>query len=788
LTGAVYDLHATQTTLHPERGIARATADLARALEAHSPEAMSGYSYLPDLALPVGLADDLGRHRLLPAPSIRRGQVSLFHVGSAFEGTSLTDLLPLGARAHATALAVTLFDLIPLHLPDHYLSDPWARRRYLTRLELVRHADLVLAISEHTARDGVELLGLRPDRVIVTGLAPSPRFAPAATGEDPFEALRAAVPAIRRGFILYPGGSDIRKNLHGLLEEYALLDPEQRRAHQLVVACRLGDAAAQELAAQVRELSLGDDVLAVGVVPDDVLVQLYQSTHLVVFPSLHEGYGLPVMEARRCGAPVLASGLTALVELLPDDALFDPRVPGDISRALAETLDAPERLAHLRQAPEPDGHTWPEVAARTVAAYRSVVARRSRRRRPRPRLAVVSPLPPEATGVADHTVHLAEELARDASVELFTTDPLGARVSLDLGVHHLQHLSRVQAGRGAFDGIVHAWGNSRFHAAMLPVMRTWPGIVIAHDVAVAGLYDWCGDHHPELTGGTLADALARMYPDDLPPAVDPATATYAELDRHGITLAREVVGWAERYLVHSEAAAALVRRDLPDHLHARVGVLPFAVRGGRPRAHPERVGHPPLVVSFGVNQASKRYELLLDAFALVHAADPRTRLVFVGEVLLGIRHRIHERADALGIGPSVLLTGRVPPEQYEDWLTAADVAVQLRTGWNGESSAALGDTLAWGIPTITSAVGSAREVPDDAVRKVGDSVDARSLAETIVQLLTDPRLRSSLSAGGVAYAGSHTFSRTAEVILDLIRRDGSRASAHPPRSVAPAPA
>lgn len=769
--GAVLDVHATQTTLHPERGIARSVLDLALALEAGHAGEMVGYGHLPDLPLPGPLEALRGSGRLVAFDALHRGRATVFHVGSPFEGSSLREFMPAAARSPRTALVVTLHDLIPLHFPDAYLREPWARRRYTTRLELVRAADLVLAISEDTARDAVEQLGIRPDRVVVTGLAPSGRFTPARPGDDAFARLSPVLPSLPRDFLLYPGGSDARKNVAGLLAAYARVDPEQRRRHPLVVTCRLDDDASRGLRDLAHELGLDDDVHATGLVTDDVLVDLYRAAHLVVFPSLHEGYGLPVMEARRCGAPVLAARTSALVELLPDEALFDPLDPADMAAAVQGVLDAPERRAALTTMPEPPGHTWPEVAERTVAAYRMAAGRRARQRARSPvRIGVVTPLPPEPTGVADHSVRLVEALSRDAAVELFTTDPVAARGPEGIGRHRMEHLERVQAGRGPFDGIVHAWGNSRFHAEMLPVMRAWPGLVIAHDVGVAGLYEWCGQEHPELVGGSFAEAIARLHPTDLPPDLDVATASHLDLDRRGMTMAREVIGWSERFLVHSEAAAELARADVPAHLHPRIGVLPFAVRAGRRRARPERVGRPPIVASFGVAQASKQVELLVDAFALVHAADPRVRLVFVGDVVFGVRRLVHQRADAAGVGHAVLLTGRVPQEQYEDWLAVADVAVQLRSGWNGESSAALGDALAWGIPTITSAVGAAAELPDEVVAKVPGRVDPGALADAVVRLLTDPRRRRALSEGGVAHAAAHTFEGTAAVLLELISR------------------
>jgi glycosyltransferase involved in cell wall biosynthesis len=780
MTGVVLDVHAAQSPLHPERGIARSVTDLARAMERRHPEAMVAYSYCPHLELGV-LPSVVPARRLVPADEVHRLAPAAVHLGSVFEGTSLDRFLPPSTRSSGAALVVTLQDLIPLLHPELYLTDPWARRRYLTRVQLVRSADLVLCISEHTARDAVEHLGLRPDRVVVTGLAPADHFVAPASPEAPRQVLTAALDgaAPRPGYVLFPGATDPRKNLRRLVEGYQLLDPELRRAHQLVVACRVGPSERAELDGLLDRLGIAGDVLVTGLVGEEVLVALYQAAHLVVFPSSYEGYGLPVMEARRCGAPTIAARTSSLVELLDDEALFDPSTPAAIAAALGRALGDPAVLAALRDLPEPPGHTWREVADATAVAYRRVLGRRRRRPRgDRLRIAYVTPLPPEATGVADHSFRTLERLAEVARVEAFTANPRDARVPEGVGLHSPVHLGRVQAGRGAFDAVVHCWGNSRFHVPLLGAVRDWPGIVIAHDVAVAGLYEWCGEHQPDAIGGTFAEAVERMYGGALPPALAAVgRRTYADLDRCGVTMAREVLGWSTRFLVHSEAAAAMVRADAPPEHRDRVGVLPFAVAAGRPRRRRGRLGSPPLVASFGIVQPSKAVDLLLDAFALVHAADPRTRLVLVGDVGDGMRRDVHARADRLGVGPAVLLTGRIPLEQYEDWLQAADVAVQLRSSWNGESSGALADALGWGIPTITSDVGAAASLGRDAAVRVPVGAAADRLADAIVRLLTDPVARTRLSAGAAAHTAAHGFDRTVAELLAIVEAQRARPAA-----------
>src|SRR5258708_40219412 len=121
---------------------------------------------------------------------------------SPFEGQPGGSVLPPHVARSGVPLILTLYDLIPFMNSHPDAATPELRAELRPRLELVRHADLVLAISEHSAADAVRLLGLRPDRVAVIGGGVSPFFRPASADEDPRAVVRLAVPAVERPYVL----------------------------------------------------------------------------------------------------------------------------------------------------------------------------------------------------------------------------------------------------------------------------------------------------------------------------------------------------------------------------------------------------------------------------------------------------------------------------------------------------------------------------------------------------------------------------------------------------------
>jgi glycosyltransferase involved in cell wall biosynthesis len=271
---------------------------------------------------------------------------------------------------------VTLYDLILLTWQREYLASWPIRQHYLTRLGLLRAADAVLAISQKTADDAVSLLGLDRRRVFVVHAGVSELFAPALRPREVIVTnLRAKLPTLRPGFFLYAGATDPRKNLKSLIEAYALLPEKTRRERQLVIVSRLPGVDGPALQQLTERLGIAPQTLWTDYVPDEALACLYQACGAFVFPSLYEGFGLPVVEAQRCGAPVLAGDNSSLREVVPDAAArFDAASPQAIAAALEKVAsDAPfrEELAE-RGRQWAARYSWDRVVDASLAAYESV--------------------------------------------------------------------------------------------------------------------------------------------------------------------------------------------------------------------------------------------------------------------------------------------------------------------------------------------------------------------------------------------------------------------------------
>ncbi|MCA1942966.1 MAG: glycosyltransferase, partial [Yonghaparkia sp.] len=710
------DLRCLQDPTHPERGIPTYTAHLATATEAARGDRDFAWLLGADGPVPRSARGLLHSGRLLrdDDPTVRGG-AEVLHVTSPFYGfPGRIDSLP----GPYGATVATLYDLIPLRYPEVYLPSPGMMAAYRSRLELVRQADRVLSISNATTRDAIALGGVDPARIVTVGAGVSAEFVPVADPGLAFDRARAAVPGLRPDFVLYTGGWDFRKNLVGLLEGYALLPRAVRARHQLVIVCSLRPIEREHLENEARALGVLDDLLLTGYVDDAVLVALKQSTALFVFPSLYEGFGLPVAEALACGAPCIVADTSSLVEIVPDPAgRFDPQDARSIADRISAALAPGALRDRLLEFAATARYSWDDVAARTVQAYEDAVPRRRRPResmRSRPRIALVSPMPPVASGVADYSARLLPELARHVDVDVFAQSGADAVWIDGVRVFAMAALPALRAAEGEYDDVLYCIGNSEYHYGVFAELhRHRGGSALLHDVSLQGVLRLARTRRPEIVDGDSLLVLDALESGDLPVEHTrfPAhrSPDYADLNR---PLVRSVARRADRLLVHSQYAASLARLELAPDDRDEVRIVTFAHRPVIPVGETARDA----IVSMGILSSAKRTEEVWEAFIIAAMRHPDLVFALVGESHLdeAVHQRLERRAAEAGVADRVVTTGRVDDADYASWLARALVAVQLRATTRGESSAAVADCFAAGVPVIASAVGPALELASDA--------------------------------------------------------------------------
>lgn len=716
---------------------------------------------------------------LLRESFLARLQPDIVHSMSMFEGLGNDVVCSVGRLHPELPSSTVLYDLIPFMRPDSYLQNPLVRRAYFRRIQAMRQCDLLLAISQDARRDGIRLLDLPPANVVNISAGVDAFFRPVAL-DDAGRAALLAQYGLAKPVVLYTGAVDPRKNVDGLLAAFALLPPAMRGAHQLGLVGRMEGAERAQIEAMARRHGVAaEEMVFLGYVPDADLRALYSACAVFVFPSLHEGFGLPALEAMACGAPTIGSNTTSIPEVIGRaDAMFDPAQPAAIAERMQAVLGDGGFAAELRRTglETAAGFTWQRSAGIALDAFEALHARRKPRppvvavpARPRPRLAVVAPLPPVKSGIAGYTARLLPELARHYDITCII-DQKQVQADAITATMPLRGMDWFIAHAGEFDRVLYQIGNAPFHRNMLPALARVPGVVMLHDFSLGGMLGW-----EARRGGEPGAYLEAVYRSHGYPALLMEPGEGAVLPANGAVL-RDAL----RVLVHSRHAVDLARHWYGDGVAnglRQVQFLPHphpAVPRQAARAALGVAEDDFLVCAFGALYPTKLNHRLLQAWLQSPLAQARAcRLVFVGghadpPYQQKVEAILREAGAGEG-GARITVTGYADDETYARWLGACDAAVQLRADSRGETSGAIHECLARGVPLVVNDHGAAAELPQDAALHLPDRFADAELAAALARLYDDAALRARLSAAALAHAdGLHHPARVADAYRDRI--------------------
>lgn len=641
--------------------------------------------------------------------------------------------------------AAVVYDFIPHRFPERYLTDPAARLAYATRLRWLARCDLFAPISRGTADDLIGLLGVPEHAVAVTGAPIDPSFE-AAPSRDHVPGPRG-----RAGLhVLVVGGADARKNVECAVRAHAGSDLLRRAGVALVITggyCRADVDAIHALHG-----GGGPELRLPGHIPQRELVALYRDALCVVVPSRAEGFSLPVVEAMAAGVVTFVSDIPVHRELVEDPGLlFDPDddagLRGLIERAWADPAWRSAAVAKQAaiwpgfRAAEVAGRFWRGLAGRLDDATEArgdarPVACPAVGRGVRPRVAMLSPVPPDRSGIADYTAATCAELGKIVELHVFTATARPRSVPGAATVRPIDAFSHVTP---RFDRVVDVIGNSHFHTRIFELLLRYGGACIAHDSRMLGFYR-------VLLGRERALEVAAK---ELGRAVSDAEleAWLADEGKLEALFLGEVAQSASPTVMHSSVAAGLFQKrygKAPVH-------LPFSIYRPwtadellptRREAARARLGLVPgevVVATFGFVHASKAPEECIWALETLRGWGVPANLHFVGgtgempDGGAGLRGL----AERLGLATKVhFLSGFASEQRYRDYLAGADLGVQLRTYGLGSVSGALMDCVAAGLPTAANAsLCAAIDVPAAYTRCIPDHISPLLLAEALAYLL-----------------------------------------------------
>lgn len=632
------------------------------------------------------------------------------------------------------------YDLIPLEFPERYLTAPAARADYLVALAWLRCFDAFASISQASADALVERIGIDRARVIVSNVAVRRELEPRSTDR--------VVPFAKRKQIIVAGGGDARKNPECALRAHAASPVLKKLGTSVSIFGSYPEAMRDGLRTVYREAGgRPQDLTFHAHLSDEELRQLYRAGLAVVVPSRAEGFSIPIVEGSAAGTPVLASDVGAHRELARDaDWRFGP---DDVGKLRSQLESLATNAAEWEALQSAQAEVWRNYTVEAVGqrfmdgimAIRASEQREPDRQRgpavnrgARPRIAILSPLPPAQSGVADYTAMTLRPLKNVADLHLFTPSP---NARWEEGWSSLQPVSAAMTAPFTFDASVSVIGNSDHHIEIMDFLLEHGGGCIAHDARMINFYYI-------LRGIPHALDLASR---EMNRPVEQAELTrwlHNQRDLPTLFLS-ELVRASDPLMVHSATTASEIER-----LYGRAPkLLPFAQyrptlydrlsRSAREKTRQDlgiastRI----VLVTFGIVSEDKAPTELIWALNMLRNWGVDAELVFCGRNQ-HMRATIDALVGQLGLGAYVrTFDTAIADKTYDDYLVAADIGVQLRTYLMGGLSGALNDCISAALPSIANAhLAEAMQAPD-FVKRVPDGLSSLLIAEAALAILAE---------------------------------------------------
>lgn len=735
---------------------------------------------------PIAEMDGANVERRKVAELIREGFIAnlrpdIIHVSSIIEGYLDDAVVSIGRFDTQTPVSVSHYDLIPLLNSSEYLNtNPDYSRHYLGKVEELQRASLVLSISEYSRLEGIEHLTVSPENLINVSTSIDGIFNRIYVSEVEKSEFFSEL-EIDRPFVFYTGGSDERKNLSQLIKAYASLPPSVRNTHQLVFAGKMPASHIDKFLMEAKSSGLQpDDLRILGYVDDEKLVKLYSLCKVFVFPSWHEGFGLPPLEAMACGAATIGAETSSIPEVIGrEDALFNPFDVSSIKNKLLQVLEDEVYRNELSSygIKRAKKFTWDESARRAILAFETYLQLHPKKKSintvlPKKKLAFVSPLPPERSGISGYSAELLPELSKFYDIEIVVSQQtVNDRWVLEN--HPVRDPQWLLDNSYLIDRVIYQMGNSPFHQHMMELMELVPGVIVLHDFFLSGLMSYLQES--EILKGAWDDALYESH------GYLAIYKKYNELSAEEVKLIypvnlkplQEAVG----IVLHSDYARGLVNQWYGEQLSGKCNVIPLLRQppiGLNKLDSRKALGIESgefVVCSFGFLDSTKLNHKLLEAWVdSALSKDPSCKLFFVGDICnpsyFDVLNVIINKSR---FPENIKITGWADATAFSQYLSVSDVAVQLRERSRGETSAAVLDCMNYGIPTIVNANGSFAELPADAVIMLSDDFAVCDLSGALERLRDGLELREELA--GVAHnfvSQKHAPSICAQMYFDAL--------------------
>ena len=699
--------------------------------------------------------------------------------------TSLMELgiehsvLPLTAHCRT---ALIFYDMIPAIFWDKYI-DPLTNRdriEYFKKLSLVKDFDIIFAISRTTKRDLVELLEVPEKKVKVIYGGLDKGFLAPKSNKQEISRIKKKY-GIKNKFVLSTAGMDFRKNIEGIFHAFSSIESRL----DLVIVCKLSPEETKRLTKIWDGLCIkGSRLILTDYIPDEDLIVLSDAAEVFVFPSLYEGFGLPVLEAMARGCPVVTSRISSLPEICESAAIYvDPYNPKD----MAQTIDRIVRDDHLRNKMIKLGDEqfrkfgWRRVAQEFMDSLKAADAPEMGGL-PRYKIAYFTPLNPANSGISDYSEEILPHLGRYLDIDVFIDSgyrPTNPIINSTLKIYSHENFEDMNK-KNNYDLCLYQMGNSPVHEYMIKYILKNPGIMVLHDTTLFGLFVHAYGKSNDLDG--LLDQVFENH------GYSKYLEAKSKLDANividqfdnSINFTKKLLDKSIMTLVHSDHSRKFLENQSSFSTIWKIDQQGVSEEFPSEESRQEEkakiraelgLTDSVQISAFGRIIRHKRIDVLLKAFSMALDRGLKdAQLLLVGELFIDVREQILLLIEDLHLTETVTITGYVNSHDFIKYLKATDICVNLRYPTAGETSGTLIKALSMGLPVITSNYAQYKEYPDGCCWKVdlGDR-EVELLAEYLLVLAANENIRRQMSINAIKYSReNNSIERTVGQYLEAV--------------------
>lgn len=648
----------------------------------------------------------------------------------------------------------TFYDLIPLVFKNKYINN-WPnelKNEYMRRLNYLNSKENnIIFISNASQSDFDKFIGTDYKKGYVTFLA--------ADSKKYYTSFSFDINKKSPYNILYVGGFDFRKNMYPAVEAFAEAKSKYKGTIMdeayFDIVCSMNLHEKEEFEKYLKKINILDYVKLNGFISEMELVRKYKECDIFFFPSLYEGFGLPILEALLSGAFVLSADNSSLKEVGQEYCIYcDAEDVHNMSVKIYEALE--KSINEKRSKREARSNYalnfgWYETAQLTLNCFNSF----QKEERVNSKLAIVTPWLPQKTGIANWIFKLTKSLKKYFDIDIYVDDSVDSiKEYVKLESINIKSIFKFRENANKYNQIIYQLGNnSQYHTEIYKLALEIPGIVEIHDYNI----------NPFMYQSFLLNGDKKIFEKAINYYGEEGKEHYKELSKGSVypniykfPMIHYVASKSKGTIAHSK----WVKENMNEIKNVSIIPLPAFEKDDfnkefNLQEFSERynLGANDLIIScLGFINKNKRPYKVIDAIHKLRLDGYPCKLLLLGSGG-DEESQVIEYAEKLDIKNDIIITGFLDDFSYYEGIEFSDIIVNLRYPSMGESSATLCETFKYGKPVLVSNINQYKEFPDEICWKVDiNDFEVEQIYNYIKYLLKNREVREAIGNNAKIYA------------------------------------